>query len=362
MAAQRRQRAQERLDLGGPEEVRARGQRQLVAPQRGGVFPVELGVQVGEGPGHALGIVEEERDLRGQVVEQGGEAAGVEAGEERLHPEEGRARLDGVDHLADLGGGTIDLLGQLAHRPDGGLSSTGREWGLAGLDHHQLLDVAERALRAGLEGARALHLVAEELEPDRAIVERAPDVHHRAPDREGPGVLDQRDPGVAELDQPARERVAVDGDALAEEFQVAPQLGARDVAPGQRARRDHHRANLRAGEVEPGERRQPVHLQPAVGGEVVVGEHGIGGHPDHRRRSRAALAQEERQVAGEEVGLLLVGGDGEEGPSSGTEHPEGGEPPGRPGEADHVGAAGGQGIGDGAPGCGSVLGHERPGA
>ncbi len=145
---------------------------------------------------------------------------------------------------------------------------------------------------------------------------------------------------------------------------MAAQLLARDVAAGQRAGRDHHRAHVRAGEVQPGQRRQPVHLQAPVRGEVVVGEHRVGGDPDHRGAARAFPAQEEGEVPGEEVRLLLVDGDGEQGSPSGTgaEHPERGEPPGRAGEADHVGAAGGDGIGGGAPGCGDGLGHGRPGA
>ncbi len=362
VAAQGRQRTQEVRHLAGAEEVGRRRQRQLVPAQRGGVLPFQLGVEVGKGPVHAVRIVDEERDLSGQVGEQGGEPPVVEAGEERLHAEEGGARLDGVDDLAHLGGGAGHLLGQRAHRPHGGRLSTYSERSLPGRHHHQLLDVAERSLGPGLEGPRALHLVAEELEPDRPVVERAPDVDHRAPHRERPGILDQRHPRVPELDEAPGEQVPVHREPLAEELQAPPQLGAGDVASRQRARRHHHRPDVRAGEVEPGERRQPVHLQAAIGGEVVVGEHGIGRDPHHRRGARSLPAEEEGEIPGEQIGLLLVDGDGEEHalPPTGSEEPQRREATGRAGEADHVGAAGGHGVGDGAPGSGCVLGHGGP--
>ena len=69
------------------------------------------------------------------------------------------------------------------------------------------------------------------------------------------------------------------------------------------ARRDHHRPHRAGVEVEPGQRRQPLHLHAAVGREVVVGEDRVGRQAQHRR-----VAEEEGEVAGQQVGLLLVGG------------------------------------------------------
>ena len=183
------------------EEVGVRRERELVPPQRRGVLAPELGSSSARACDTPSGSSTRRATAR-QVLEERAQAARVEAGEERLHPEERRARVDGVEHLAHLGGGAVDLLGELAHRAHGGRLATRGEEPLARRDDHQLLDVGERPLRAGLEGPGALHLVAEELEPDRPVVERAPDVDHRAPHREGPGVLDQRDPRVPELDEP----------------------------------------------------------------------------------------------------------------------------------------------------------------
>ncbi len=63
--------------------------------------------------------------------------------------------------------------------------------------------------------------------------------------------------------------------------------------------------------MEPGQRRQPLHLHAAVGREVVVGEDGVGRDAEH-----AVRTQEEGEVAGERVGLVLVGRDRQDQPDA----------------------------------------------
>ena len=102
--------------LVGREEVRRRRQRELLAPHRRLVLARELGVEVRE----RLAAPRPRRRRRRRRPSAGSrgrrEAAPVEAGEQRLEPEERRPGVDGVEHLADLRGRLVHPLGGVEHR------------------------------------------------------------------------------------------------------------------------------------------------------------------------------------------------------------------------------------------------------
>ena len=83
------------------EEVGLRREDELVPRERRSVFAHQLGRQALERLLHRRDVVDEERRLRRQVLEERSEPAGVEGREERLHPEEGGAGVDGVEQLPD---------------------------------------------------------------------------------------------------------------------------------------------------------------------------------------------------------------------------------------------------------------------
>ena len=126
-------------------------------------------------------------------------------------------------------------------------------------------------------------------------------------------VLDEGHARVAERDELRRERFALDRDALAEEVRVHVEHRARHHAPRERARRDHHRPHRRTVEVEPGQRREPLHLEAAVRRQVVVRQHRVC-RDAHDGRGLALSAEEEGEVARQLVCLVLARCDGEEYP------------------------------------------------
>ena len=134
---------------GPPGEARARPARSAAACSRH-----ELLLELGEAPGTAVGLVDEQRGSRRQVLEERHQAARVEARQERFHPEERRARVDGVEHLAHLGGGAVDLLGEVAHRAPCRLLALLGEERLARRDDAELRHVraANAACRARRRG------------------------------------------------------------------------------------------------------------------------------------------------------------------------------------------------------------------
>ena len=105
--------------------------------------------------------------------------------------------------------GDIGPLGLVLERSDlGQLAMLGRELGRGGdLDH---LGVAERALGEGREPAQRLDLVAEQVDPDRAVLGRREQVEQAAADRELAAVLDLVDALVAGRDEVERGLVEVD--------------------------------------------------------------------------------------------------------------------------------------------------------
>ena len=116
-----------------------------------------------------------------------------------------------------------------------------------------------------VEPARALDLVAEELEPDRPLLHRAPQVDDAAAHREGARVLDERHARVAERDELRRERLALERRPLPDEVgrgsrtpRAAPS-GARAPAPRRPPRGPRRRAGAagRAPRADPSRGRGP---------------------------------------------------------------------------------------------------------
>ena len=116
VAAHQRPGGQQRQRLGLAERVGRRRQAELLARQGGGVLGGHGRLEGLEGLLEQVGLVEEGQRAGRQVVGQRDQAAGVEAGQERLLPEEGGPLLDGVEHLAHPRGGPVDLLGAGPHR------------------------------------------------------------------------------------------------------------------------------------------------------------------------------------------------------------------------------------------------------
>jgi hypothetical protein len=160
--------------------------------------------------------------------------------------------------------------------------------------------VAERALGEDREPAERLDLVAEELDPDGALLGRRVDVEDAAPDRELAALLDLIDPVVAGLgeedgDVGEVDRLAlVEGQTLRPEGAVGDRLGEGDRAgDGDRLARGER---PQRGDPQPREvgRRLDVRLVGRAPGGVELdlprGEVGL-------------------QVAGEIAGGAVVGGD-----------------------------------------------------
>ncbi len=106
--------------LGRREEMCARRQGELRAPDRRVVLPGELGVEVVERLLHRGRVVDVDRGAPREVGEERDEAALVEAGEERLHPEERGPLVHRVEDLAHPRGGAVDALRRVADRGLGG--------------------------------------------------------------------------------------------------------------------------------------------------------------------------------------------------------------------------------------------------
>ena len=282
------------------EEVGRGRQRELLAPQRRLVLAGELRVELLERLVHAGGVVDV-RDRAGRAGSRGACARppAWKPGRSASIPKNGVPCVDRVEHLAHPRGGPVHALGRLA---DGGLRrllARRREERLARRAEQHLRDLVLAPLRLRVEGAAALDLVAEELEPHRRRVGGAPQVHDPAAHREGAGVLDERHAGEAE--QRRASRRAPRGRSR-RPCRGGPSR-ASNTARGtwRRARPRAETTTTRArsgGEVEPGERGEPLQLDAAVRGEVVVGEHRVGGDAQHRvrrrgrrrRRARAASA------------------------------------------------------------------------
>src|SRR6266540_1083994 len=351
MARDRRPRREAGEDLGGGEEVGLGWQRELLAAQGRLVLAGELRVEVLERLLDARGVVHVRDGARRQVIEERGEPARMKAGEERLHAEERRPLIDLLERLAHPRGGPVHPLRRVADHRLRRLLPLGREERLARGAEQDLRHVALAPLGLRLEAAAALHLVAEELEPHGRRVGGAPQIHDAAAHREGSGILDERHAREAEQHELFGERLARDLHAGAEQVRAGLEDPPRQLAAGEPPRRDHDdRAPLRR-KVEAGEGGEPLELDAAVGGEIVVREDRVGGNAQH-----CVGADEEGGVARELIRVVLVGrhrNDRARPPLAGREELR--EEPAARGadEPRHVGAAArGDGAADARPGGG----------
>ena len=331
-----RSRGEHRERLRGGEKVGRRRERELLPAGRRLVLAEELRVEVVERLLYARDVVDVHDGAAREVIEERPEPTRVEPGEERLHPEEGRPLLDRVEHLAHPGGRPVDALRRLADGRLRGLLALRGEERLAGRAEEDLRDVGVAPLGLRVEGAAALDLVAEELEPDRRRVRGRPQIDDPAAHREGPGVLDERHPREPEQDELLRERLARDLDAGPEEVGALLEDPARHLAAREAARRHDHEGGPLRRDVQPREGGETLQLDAAVGGEVVVGEHRVRGDAQHRARP-----EKEGRVAGELIGVLLVDRHREHraaAPLPGREQLRDEPAAGGPDEAGHVGA------------------------
>src|SRR3954470_24759330 len=194
--------------------VLLRGQRELALPAGRLEGGLELRPEIAPLPLELERVVEDPegafRKVVGHRLEPARKEARKDGGETRREQRIVlRPGLDLVDELPQLPGGRLDGVGGCADGGDGGLAARIVEDDLAGRAERDFGELRDGALRLGIEAPQALHLVAEELDAHRGGVERRPDVEHAAPDREGPGVLDDRDLRVARRGQLARELVAI---------------------------------------------------------------------------------------------------------------------------------------------------------
>ena len=105
-----------------------------------------------------------------------------------------------------------------------------------GLDEH-LLDLVQRALREGREGAHLLDLVGEELDPQGVASARREDVDEAAADGELTALLHPLDPLVARAGQLERDLFQAPSVARAKPDRRRPELGRRHTL-GESRRRD----------------------------------------------------------------------------------------------------------------------------
>ncbi len=163
------------------------------------------------------------------------------------------------------------------------------------------LGVAERALGEGREPAHRLDLVAEELDPHRALLGGAEDVEDAAADGELAALLDLLDPVVAGAVEVAGDRREVDLPALGDREAGRAQGGVGHRLGQRRGAGDDHRVVLapeRVESVDP----QPdqVRRRGDVGGEAG---------PARGVEADAARRQVGAQVGGEVAGGAVVGAD-----------------------------------------------------
>ena len=115
---------------------------------------------------------------------------------------------------------------------------------------------------------------------------------------------------------------------------------ARHHPARQRPGRHHQGANPARRKLQPPQGGEPLHLQGAVGREVVVRQHRIGRQAEHHALSAGRGGEEEGEVACQLVRLLLAGRDGEQHPRPARADELPGQPAARgPLEPDHLGAS-----------------------
>ena len=260
-------------------------------------------------------IVEHPQRLGRQVVGHRFQPPRIEAGqdgrqagcEERVIL---RVALQLVDQLAQPPGRRLHRIGGRTDGRDGGLATRVVEHDLARGGHRHLGELPHRALRLRVERAQALDGVTEELDADGLRVERRPEVEDTAADREGTGILDQRDLRVPRRRELCRQLVPILGGGDRELERARIERLPRQHPAGEPAHREHDHA--RVAEVEVEEARQPRHRRLRVWREPLVGQHLVAGQADDGG-IRVGLRPEEAQVALESLGGLFVGFHADEG-------------------------------------------------
>jgi hypothetical protein len=267
---------------------------------------VELG---GDRAPHAVGIDDEPVGVLGQVVGERRHAR-VEGGRERLDAEEVLACLQLLEQHARLGRRVVRGVGGGEHaRPELG---AGGAHGLAHGMEVELVQIAQRALRARVVEADRLDQVAEQIDAHGQPVERGKDVHDPAAHGERAGILDDRRAPVARALQEADELLPVQLLLRNDEVAELGQLGAGDHAAQQGGRAGHDDV---PGEplAEPEQGGQPAHDRRPVGRELGVRAGFDSGQVQHPRRGRRVVArrarasgQEKRGIPNNGEGLRLV--------------------------------------------------------
>jgi hypothetical protein len=160
--------------------------------------------RLGGGFERARGLCPHERPVREEVGQRSERL--VEVREEHLHAGQHEARSHRVHEIAAVLACERDVGGALVDRPrDVRSQPILRE--LAERQQQQVFDRVERPLRARVEDAHALDVVAEELEPHGPRIARREDVEDPAADGEVARILHERHAMVAPAHEPLGERV-----------------------------------------------------------------------------------------------------------------------------------------------------------
>ena len=164
----------------------------------------------------------------------------------------------------------------------------------------------ERALGERVKGANALHLVAEELDPDRRGKSRGEDVEDSAAYGKGPLILHQRDVLVTEADQPRQEPLPLHLLADHQVVGVVPQeLPGQNLLGRTRQGGDHPTA---ASVEEPEEGIQPPAGDLGHRRRLFKG----GGVPGGEEEDLPPVTGVEEEFAVKVLGAVAVRGDDEE--------------------------------------------------
>ena len=180
------------------------------------------------------------------------------------------------------------------------------------------LGLAERALGEGREPAHRVDLVAEQLDPDGALLGRPEDVEDPAADRELAPLLDLLDSLVAGADQVLGDRAEVDLVPAGDDEAGGPKRGVGDGLGERHGAGDDDRVTALAERVEgidpeadevrrrgdvrgvagPPRRVEPDPARRQVGGEVggeVAGGAVVGADQERRPPGEAAIVLEDRR-------------------------------------------------------------------
>jgi len=244
-----------------------------------------------------------------EVVENRAQPAFEKAGKQGLHAEGGDALADLLQSLADSRGRGGHSFSGGTHRGLGGSARGFREEQLSDRDEIQLLELLHRSLGLRVERANRLDAIPEEINSSWPGIQRGEDVQDAASNRECAHVLDQRRGQVAHIGEAPDERIAVELLTQSDKLGQLVQHRGRQNFAVQATQRQNQRG--KSGTLPQMEQSgEPFGGDGWLRGEVVVGEDLVTGQSeDARLEKRAAPAKEKRQVSGEMIRGVLVGGD-----------------------------------------------------